>query len=320
MVGSGGVITAWSWEFDDGTFGSTQNPEHEFAVYADTFDVQLIVITDQGCVDSITQEVTTFPVVDWDYFPDVVNGCAPLTVSFTDLSTAGSSQVVGWQWIYDDGFFGFSQNPTHTYPDSGHYFVGLTATTSDGCVYNDTLSYPIVVWGQPIANFSPDPWSVSIFESEIEVTDLSSTDVVLWEYDFGDFSYSNDANPVHEYEDTGYFVITQIVYNSFGCADTIAKTIHIFGEYTHYAPNAFTPDGDGVNDVFYTTGIGIVEYKLMIFDRWGQLIFTAKDPLTGWDGSYRGTVVLEDVYVWRVQTKDVLNETHDHRGHVTVLK
>lgn len=315
-----GIISTWDWDFDDGTNDNAQHPGHTFVSYTDSFNVQLIVTTDQGCVDSITHLINTHPVVAFDYFPDVINGCAPLAVSFTDQSTAGASQVMGWQWAFDDGFTGFAQNPNHTYGDSGQYYVGLTVTTSDGCTFSDTLNYAITVWGQPVANFDPTPYSTSIFESEVTAVDLSSSDVVNWEYDFGDFFYSNDESPVHAYEDTGVYVITQIVYNSFGCSDTIQKGVHIFGEYTHYAPNAFTPDNDGVNDIFYTTGTGTVEYELTIFDRWGQVVFNTNNPLQGWDGTYRGIMSPEDVYVWRVITKDVLGETHDHRGHVTLLK
>ncbi len=317
---SSGTIAIWEWDFDDGNIGNTQNPQHSFEVYNDTFNVQLVVITDQGCVDSLTQMVTTFPIVNFDYYPDVVNGCAPLTVNFSDLSTAGSSTVVGWQWSYGDGIFGFAQNPTYTYLDSGQYYVGLTATTSDGCVYSDTLSYPITVWAQPVANFDRDPISTSIFDAEIQLTDLSSSDVVNWEYEFGDFVYSNDPNPVHEYQDTGMFVITQIVYTAFGCSDTIQLPIFVNGEYTHYAPNTFTPDGDGINDIFFTTGQGIVDYEILIFDRWGQLVFKGDTEGDSWDGTYGGLPAPEDVYVWRVVTTDVMGGKHDHRGHVTLLK
>jgi gliding motility-associated-like protein len=120
-----------------------------------------------------------------------------------------------------------------------------------------------------------------------------------------------------------------IVQDNHGCLDTTLHEICI-REWTFYIPNAFTPNGNGKNDFFFGAGIGITEYQLWIFDRWGNLIFECHVndlPQTFpcmWDGKVRGgpsdAVVQEDVYVWKVKLTNVLTDIHTYVGTVTVVK
>jgi gliding motility-associated-like protein len=117
--------------------------------------------------------------------------------------------------------------------------------------------------------------------------------------------------------------VLQIVTNSFGCKDSITHDIIINPGYTFYIPNSFTPNGDGLNEVFKGVGIGITSYTIMIFDRWGELIFQSDNLDQGWDGTFKGkggNVVQEGVYVWKVQLRDEKNNEHDFDGTVSVVK
>ena len=98
--------------------------------------------------------------------------------------------------------------------------------------------------------------------------------------------------------------------------------IEIKPGFTFYIPNAFSPNSDGVNDVFKGTGIGIKTYTLMVYDRWGNLVFTSNDLETGWDGTFNGgtKVSLEDVFVWKVELRDDYNKEHDYKGTVSLIK
>jgi gliding motility-associated-like protein len=124
--------------------------------------------------------------------------------------------------------------------------------------------------------------------------------------------------------DTGAFTVTLTVYNADGCFDVITYTVVIEGDYIIHAPNAFTPNGDGVNDVWFPKGIGIGDdqYELYIFNRWGQLIFESYDKNIGWDGTARssGNLAKLDVYVWMIRTVDHNGEPHEYIGHVTVVR
>lgn len=319
VVGTGAIAT-WDWDFGDGTFDNVQHPFHPYPTTSDSFQVTLTITSDLGCVDSVTQWVVTHPIVIWDYYPTTVAGCAPLTVSFMDSSTtSGGGGIMSWLWDFDDGIMAFTQNPTHTYMNAGDYYVGLTVITAEGCTFTNQLTFPVTVYPQPIAGFFVDPGSASINEPYFDITD-NSAGAIGWYWDFGDGNSSNDVNPTHTYADTGWYNIMQIVTNNFGCSDTAYQAVQVTGEFAWYAPNAFTPDGDGKNDFFFGQGYGFTDMHLMIFDRWGELIYETTDPNEGWDGTYEGMPVQVDVYVWKVKLLDIFEEQHIIYGHVTVVR
>ena len=97
---------------------------------------------------------------------------------------------------------------------------------------------------------------------------------------------------------------------------------HVVPEFTFFIPNAFTPNGDGVNDYFYGSGVGIGSYDLWVFDRWGNMIFRSNDLNDQWDGkaNYGAEEAQEDVYVWKVKLTDVFGKPHRYLGTVTIVK
>ena len=101
-----------------------------------------------------------------------------------------------------------------------------------------------------------------------------------------------------------------------------APTIIIDGDYILFTPSAFTPNGDGKNDVFYPVGVGINRdnYEFFVFNRWGELIFESYNPAIGWDGTYNGELVNIDAYVYLIRTWDNDNQPHEYMGHVTVVR
>lgn len=317
---SSGSIDSYNWNFGDGTTSVLTDPQHIYTTHNDTFPVTLIVISDQGCSDTLVQDVLTLPIVDFSFAPEVVNGCAPLSIHFGDQSAiTGGSSIVGWVWNFDDGNYSFQQSPAHTYPQAGAYYVSLTVTTTDGCVYSDTLNYPVTVYPQPVAGFNVQPVSTSIFTPEVVFPDMSA-DALYWEWNFGDNTYSNEQSPSHYYTAPGDYEVMQIVANGYGCSDSVVHPVHILEESTFFAPNAVSPNGDGLNEIFLPRGAGIVDYKLYIFDRWGELIFTSTDIDEGWDCTYKGILVKPDVYVWRAIITDLNGNTNDYYGHFTVIR
>ncbi|HYG52971.1 MAG TPA: PKD domain-containing protein [Flavobacteriales bacterium] len=314
-----GSITNWTWDFGDGAGSALQEIYHVYTAQNDTFPVTLIVESNFGCLDTVTQDAVLHPIVTFDFGTDNANGCAPFALTFYDNSTANPSTIVGWVWYFDDGLYSFQQNPTHGFVNEGQYYVSLTVTTSDGCVFGDTLDYPVTVYPQPVAGFNANPVSVSIYQPEIQFFDLS-TDAVFYEWDFGDLTHSNLANPEHYYTTTDTFNVMQIVTNNYGCSDTAIHPIVIIEEPAFYAPNAVTPDGDGLNEVFQPMAYGLTDYHLYIFNRWGELLFETTDITQPWDCTYKGQVVKQDVYVWKVKLHTIRGDAREHTGHVTVLK
>ena len=154
----------------------------------------------------------------------------------------------------------------------------------------------------------------------------STPDVVSWYWDFGtgETLSPNQPNPTYGYPFTngGTYNTTLTVYNAYGCSDVITKEIIVEPYFTFYIPNVFSPDYDGKNDTFFGVGIGIAEYEITIFDRWGEKIFESNNIEKGWDGKANGgaEIAQQDVYVWKVNLKDIFNKKHEYIGTVTIIK
>ena len=108
-----------------------------------------------------------------------------------------------------------------------------------------------------------------------------------------------------------------------GCSDTTFKVLEMRDEFTVFIPNSFTPNGDGLNDVFSIKGIGLKSetYSMDIYDRWGTLVYSTKDVMKGWDGTVKGLFVDNGIYVYKVKTIGANGEgKKEYVGHVSLLK
>ncbi|MFL5764881.1 MAG: PKD domain-containing protein [Bacteroidia bacterium] len=316
-----GTIAGVWWDFGDGTNSTALSPGHVFGVQADTFNVTMAIVTSYGCVDTVTQMVTTYPLPVFSYGPQQTSGCNEFTTQFNDNSTVSGGTIVNWFWDFGDSNYTFTQNPIHTYDEEGTYYPSLTVTTSYGCQLSDTMNFPVVVYPRPIAEFSASPNETSIYDPQIQFTDLSQG-ATIWNWDLGDNENSILQNPGHIYPDTGEYTVTLIAMNSYGCTDTAQHPVYIHGETTVFIPNAFTPNDNGLNDEFAPKLFGVIEFEMRIFDRWGNEIFKTTDLNEGWNGRVHGVgeIVQQDVYVYKIFTKDLLHNNHSYIGTVTIVK
>ena len=99
--------------------------------------------------------------------------------------------------------------------------------------------------------------------------------------------YQFGVNPIHEYTDTGSFTATLNVRNAGTCRDTFQTNICVRQDPVIFAPNSFTPNGDGKNEEFKVVGFGLSQFEMYIYNRWGELIFESFDINKGWDGTYK---------------------------------
>lgn len=247
---------------------------------------------------------------------DSMAGCQPLDVQFADASTS-TDAILGWEWEFGDGGSSTDQDPEYTYTGSGVFLASLVVTSIYGCTDTADTSMVITVHPKPVAEFivegEPLEWpdGIAVFNN---LSTIDSSRV----WDFGDEEGSTEVAPVHQYNEPGIYPVELIVTSDQGCSDTAQYDLVIDDAYALYVPNAITVNGDGMNDAFTPIAAGVVEYELTIFDRWGELLFQKKGP-TSWDGTFNGTLVQQDVYVWRIVARDRHYNKHEVNGHVTVL-
>lgn len=258
---------------------------------------------------------------------DVTDGCHPVAVNFTN--DTDPSMMASCVWNFGDG--SSSNNcgdQFHVYTGVGTYNVKLTVTSPDGCVNDTTYMAMIQTYGYPEANFGIFPNPINVLEPTATMFDSSSTDVTTYLWLFGEngvLGTSSVQNPEFTFPDDGpdQFDVTLIVMNQYGCTDTLPQYVVMNGVYNFYVPTGFTPNGDGINDLFFPQGEGVdpLEYEMYIFDRWGNKIFETDDATKSWDGMFGSTPAPEGVYVWKIKTNDVyLDVQYENIGHVTLLR
>ncbi len=343
FVGSG-IISQWGWDINnDGIYtdATIQNPSYVLTPVG-SHTVNLIVTSNKGCKDSVTKTVYVNPRPIVKFKGDTLSGCNPLSVNFTDSCyVVQPDQIVKWVWDFGNGtsvtdtssamVMTTYTNPLHV--SSAYYSVSLTAITNAGCASKLTKNNYITVYPIPLAGFYWDPTDATIFDPMIYFHDQSqgAGGPNAYSWNFGDvfnFYKDNDtsslSNPKHEYSDQlpYTYYTTQIVENIYGCKDSVREPVVIHPVVTFYAPNAFTPNFDGMNDGFKGTGIGIdnTTFNLWIFDRWGNDIFHSTDLERSWDGKVNGVIVQEDTYVWKVTFRDIERKDHAYKGIVNLIK
>jgi gliding motility-associated-like protein len=289
----------------------------------------IFTVTDQcnnSISDSVVVNVFTFPIIN---LPAVIaEGCEPLFVTFSD--TLNDSTTVSYLWDFGDGFTSTYASTSHIYTIPGTYNISLTITSSGGCVSTSTGSHLVIVNPSPIANSTASPFIADIENPTINFTNLSNGAISV-NWNFGDGDTSNINNPTHTYQDTGIYMVTIIATNQFGCTDAHQITIEIEPSYTFDIPNAFTPNLDGgnggqydvtslLNDVFYPTTEYVKEFRMSIFNRWGELVFESTDIKIGWDGYYHGTIAQQDVYVWKIDITYIDDKKLSKTGDLTLIR
>ena len=334
-----GTISQWYWDFNNSITsieGNIQNPSFTFAGPG-SYTTHLVSETNYGCRDTMTQIVYVNYVPSPLFTVDDPDGCPKHCVKFTDMTPVipGPAQLSTWTWDLGDG-----SNPTVNNTNASvnncyinnssnqlaQYTVKLTVTTSAGCTNSLTKTNYITVFPKPIANYTVNPNPSNVLEPLVYFTNQSQ-DYTKWWWMYGDNTPLDSIrlDPEHFYSDataqTYYSVL--LVANQYGCKDTAYVPVEIGPEFTFYIPNAFTPSNDdGINDYFNGMGIGIAEYEMWVFDRWGARIFYTDDIKKGWNGKVQGKEQegKQDVYVWKVRLTDVLGKKHQYIGHVTLLR
>jgi gliding motility-associated-like protein len=305
VISGGTAPYSYNWFGLAGVSSTTAN-----ALCDGTYD--LIVTDAQGCiVDSLDWVITepvaltmTVTTVDETCF-QVCDGTIDI-VSNTGVlfSINGETQQAGTSFI-----------------DlcTGNYLV--EAEDVNGCTI--TSSHTISGPADVIANFEFGPQPTTIMSTTISFENLS-VGAISYLWDFG-FAQSSDLNPTVVFPDdtAGTYNVCLYAYNAANCPDSVCFDVMIDEDFVIYVPNGFTPNGDGMNDVFYVYGNDIDPeiYDLMIFNRWGELIFQTDDLNTGWDGTVKGLKAPNDVYVWRLKTEaKSIEKYYDKVGSVTLVR
>jgi gliding motility-associated-like protein len=314
---SGGQIYQWA---GPNNFGASMSSATLIAEQNSNGLYNITVSDAIGCSNTAVIQVVVNPLPGPVITSSPNKGCVPLCVTFNCENT--SIQNCNWNLGNGTPVAGSATAAT-CYNTAGTYSVSAEVTDMNGCV--NTATYTVYPYPIPVADFVYNPLYPTIHD-EVHFIDAShEATIASWNWylknDASEMSY--DQNPSYLYTEVGNYVVALIVKSDFGCSDTIVKFVPVGEDFNLYIPNSFTPNEDGINDVFQPKGNGISKYTLEIFDRWGEKVFQTNDFLEGWDGKYmgRGTkLISEGTYVWKVKLINVFSESKEFTGHVTLMK
>lgn len=208
-----------------------------------------------------------------------------------------------------------SPNVSVNWANGGSGTITSTVTASNGCK-SGIGSYAVQLYLTPTAQFAPDTNDVFAYDL-IHFVDSSFDGPVTWNWDFGDGIQTTETSPFHMYENPGTYTVCLTVASDKGCSDTICTTIEV--KEGLIIPNVFTPDGDGINDVWHVKNSGMIEYNLTIFNRWGILLFETSSPQVKWDGyTNAGEKASSGVYYYVLKSKSGTQE-YEKKGTVQVM-
>ncbi|MGZ5304056.1 MAG: PKD domain-containing protein, partial [Bacteroidia bacterium] len=214
-VDSSASIITYHWDFGDGDTSTLKNPVYTYTT-AGKYKVILVATTDKGCIDSVSDSITIFPLPTADFEPS--NICQSDEATFTSKSLLATE----WYWNFGDSTTSTSENPTNKYFSAGTYMVKLKVKNINGCM--DSISKQIEVYEMPEAIFSVSNICVS---DSFSLTD-SSKGATNWFWDFGDGYTATLQHPKHKYEKAGTYTIYLTSTNSNGCSDILSKQIEVY--------------------------------------------------------------------------------------------
>lgn len=316
----------YSFTWDDGNNNSTRpySPQGDFG------DTLLLGLTlSDNCSPQVYDfsTITFFEPAQPNFVGIPAEGCEPLQVDFIDLSV----NVASLNWNLGDGTFrdGLG-NFTNTYL-KGLYTISLDAVSPNGCLASLVEPDYIESFGNPVADFTWSPKPITLLNDEIQFSDRSLGDIDVWDWEFYSidsvfYSESSRKNPVIKSPAVlGNHLAYLHVTTLDGCVDSTWKVYDIEPNLTVYVPNTFTPNGDRVNEGWRAVVRGIIidDYKLTVYNRWGEIVWETADPDEFWNGSFDKNpteIVKTDVYIWRLELRDFKSIKHVYTGNVNILK
>lgn len=265
---------------------------------------QIIVSDRWGCMTDTcyhTALITSTPVLAGHFHITPSEICVPEEVTFKSTATPASTHrwTISSANMPDTTFYG--ANSSFTFTEPGRYSILYKAYEALACADSVFLSNYINAGKQPTALFNFEPAEAEVGQ-EVVFTNQSEGQNVHYSWSFGDGSNSNEENPTHVYnnENSDNYNVILTVADDANCQDMYMAPVPVVDNHVLFVPNTFTPNKDGLNDVFLPVVACVAKYYIMIYDRNGGLVFYSDNPEIGWDGSSNGIECPSGIYTYYI--------------------
>ena len=314
----------YDWTFNGGSVGSgngiTDNPVVG-GTYCMTFSEACESPTAQDCFEVSIEAPLPVTIVAED-----TDGCYPAEF---DLAVGLDPSVYAVAtWEVSEGTTAFNEEAiTVNPPEPGSYDVSLTITSLLGCVYSGQFDNYLTVFEAPVAAYDAGPQPTIVPQTDIDFVDLSLGAVAEWYWVFDTtqvLGTSTLQNPNFTFpvDVAGIYPVSLTVTDLNGCTNTITRDVEITDVFTLYVPNAFSPNNDGINDVWQPVTTGTAAYRCMVYNRWGEVIFETDDPEAVWQGEVKGGdhFAPDGLYLYQVYLEDQLRIPFEYAGQIQLFR
>ena len=283
--------------------------------------ISLLIESNDGCKDSISKVVFTRPMPNF-----TVNGPKKACLNDTILFTTLSSEILNYSWKVDNGNTILASQINLNTSQVGTKNIEVAAINTFGCVTTIDLNPAIIIHGLPVVDFD---YSSQAFGNGAELTLIDKGNYPVLQrswYTYNSLQGTNlfiGSNQTEKYQidDTGTYTIQLYVTDTNSCKAMIEKTIFMKIPNKYFLPDAFTPNGDLINETFGLSGyLQMQEFNMRIYGRWGEILFESNDPKIGWDGRFENEFVPVGYYMYTVYIKDLYGEIVELKGMVLLIR
>ena len=310
------ATTTYNWDMGDGTLLNNAGNfvTHRYAL-AGAYDIRLYVVDTTKC------DGQAWDTISLEFAPKIQaeigteNGCINTVLTMQNFSNPDSETFI---WDLGNGETSNLFEPTTTYTTGGTFTVILTVIDSATCNFISSDTSFVNIIPPPMANFETDS-NYYLYPELVDFTNLS-INFTEHEWIFGDGARdTSNIDVSHLYLDVGDFSPCLKVENE-GCRDSTCLDLFIDFIPLIGVPNAFSPNGDNVNDVIRVEGVGIVNLSFRIYNRWGELVYEGFDQNEGWDGNYKSVAQELEVYTYVVNAIFIDESQQVLKGNITIVR
>jgi gliding motility-associated-like protein len=306
---STGVINQWAWLYNTDEWSTDKEPARAFV--SGNHTIGLKVASEKGCTsDTVFKTVAISPVPEISM--SFADACANTSVNFTATDITGNA-VAQWHWNFGDGAGSDSGTLQHIYSAAGNYPIQLFGLAQNGCS-SDTLKMDILI-------YSTNAFAGNDLDAAVnQPIQLQATGGVLYQWSpASGLSNSTIPNPLATNSSNQTYYLK--VFTPAGCESYDTINIRVFQLPEIYVPSAFSPDGNGINDLLRAIPVGITQFKnFTVFNRLGQAVFSTSDASKGWDGYFKGKLQDLGAYIWIASGISFRGASVIRKGTVMLIK
>jgi gliding motility-associated-like protein len=325
-LNNGATPFSYAWSYNGAVVSNS--PNYTFIPASDG-QACLAVIDGCGLLTQDCMDVTVEPQVTPTFTAVDPSLCWPEV--FELQSTTDATLYTSMNWEMGDGESLLNMTDLiYLYEEPGTYDVTLRVTTPTGCIYTTTENAYLTSFAPPHASFQANPQPTDATNTLINFDESSTGDIVDYSWTFGNPAIGTSSQPDPSFNFPlgvgGIYEVDFVVTDVNGCTDQVIGYVDINDIFQIYVPNSFTPNNDGVNDVFFVSGADIDpnDFEFSVFNRWGEVVFTSKDPNKVWTGEVKEEgefYVPNGTYNWIARIGSLsTSEVAEMKGYIHVFR